>query len=119
MERGRVSRGGPLTSKGSRARGGTTRGRRARGGRARGGKARGGRARGSRARGRDGKERDSSSGTSGSETEGGEQPKETPHLGFDSPDEVNSIPPFAPRHQPGIHLETPVLHGTMTTELDF
>ena len=120
LERGSVSRGGPHTSKGSRARGGTTRGRRARGGRARGERARGGRARGSRARGRDGRESDSTSGgTSGSETEGEEPVRETPHLGFDFPDEVNTIPPFAPHRPPGIHLETPVLRGSMTTELDF
>ena len=97
MERESVSRGGPHTSKGSRARGGRARG----------------------ARGRDGRERDSTSGTSGSETEGEEEPKETPHLGFDFPDEVNSIPPFAPRRQPGIHLQAPVLRGAMTTELEF
>ena len=62
------------------------------------------------------RERDStSSGTSGSETEG----EETPHFGFDFPDEVNPIPPFAPLRQPGIHLEKPVLLSTMTSEVDF
>ena len=109
-ERASISRGGSHTSKG----------RRARGRRTRGGRARGGRVRGRRPRGTHGRERDSTkSGTSSSETEGEEDPKETPHFGFDFPDEVNLILPFAPLRQHGIHLEKPVLRGSMTTEVEF
>ena len=62
--------------------------------------------------GRDGAD----SGSSGSESEGKE---ETPNTGFNIPDKVNVLPPFAPERPTGIHFEGPVLRDSMTTEADF
>ena len=62
--------------------------------------------------GRDGAD----SASSDSETEGKE---ETPNTGFNIPDKVHVLPPFAPERPTGIHFEGPVLRDSMTTEVDF
>ena len=112
--RGRASRGKAMRGRSNRGRGRASRGRgrASRGrGRASWGRASWGRASVGRDQGNVEEDDDTGCGTSG---------KEKPKIGFDVPDaSVNPNPVFAPHRPPGIHVEGPLLRGSMTTELEF
>ena len=91
-----------------------------RGGRVRGRGTRGGRV---RPKSTSGRPQGRGSGTGNAELEDvpstSTAKKPPPSKSYDDPDVKNTLPPFEPRRDPGIHFDRTVLQGQLTTELEF
>ena len=92
--------------------------------------ARGGRVRGRGSQGGKGRPTNTSgspqgrgSGTGNAELEGVASTSTTenppPTKSYDDPDVKNTLPPFEPRRDPGLHFDRTVFRGELTTELEF
>ena len=99
---------------------GSDRSGRGRAGRGRSGRGRSGRGRSGRGRAGRGRSDRERAGRGGSIMENSDSEEEVANEGYDDiSDEEVDVPSFTPHHEPGIHLNRPILWGNMSTEIEF